>query len=108
MELLDILPIKQMVLISTAILALLEAGQRCMPRLRKSKAWQRMLPIIPLLLGVAAAFLPGTVDGTAGDRAIVGLICGWLASSGKQTIKRLILGRLDDQAGKGKADVANK
>lgn len=72
-------------------------------RLRDSKVWRRILPLVPLVLGVGGAFLPGVVtgeDGSAvpwGEAVVVGLWTGFLAAHGRKVIKRLAIDKLDDR-----------
>jgi hypothetical protein len=66
-------------------------------KLGDSKAWRRILPVMPLVLGIGGAFLPGTVDvepGAWGARIVAGLIAGMVAAHARKIVKRLFVDKL--------------
>ena len=68
-------------------------------KLRDSKWWRRLLPLMPLALGVAVAYLPGVVEIPTdqwGAVLVQGLWVGFVASHGRKLIKRLVVDRLED------------
>jgi len=68
-------------------------------RLRDAKWWRRLLPLLPLGLGVAVAYMPGVAQiplDQWGAVLVFGLWVGFVASHGRKLIKRLVLDRLED------------
>lgn len=71
-------------------------------RLSRVRWWRRLLPILPILIGVGAAFLPGTLpveDGAPpmawGSRLLIGAWAGLVAAQGRKVIKRLAVDKLE-------------
>ena len=68
--------------------------------LRDNKIWRRFLPILPLIIGVGAAFAPGITKIPReewGSIIIFGIWCGFLASHGRKILKRVTLDKLEDK-----------
>lgn len=74
-------------------------------RLKQIVIWRRLLPLVPLVLGVAGAFLPSVV-GTEGEPAswgakiLVGVFAGFVAAHGRKVIKRGVLDKFDSDGRK--------
>lgn len=105
---LSILVDPQILLISAAIMAVLAAVGRIVGpskgRLADAPAWRRILPLLPLVLGVAFVLIPGAYPGyqgaptAIGSQILAGLWAGFVASNAKQLFTRTILGKLDRPA----------
>ena len=68
--------------------------------LRSNKVWRRILPILPLFIGVGAAFAPGVSNIPLeqwGSIIIFGVWCGFVASHGRKILKRGILDNLEER-----------
>ena len=68
--------------------------------LKDNKVWRRILPLLPLVLGVGVAFAPGVSQLPKeewGSIIVFGVWCGFVASHGRKIIKRGILDKLKDQ-----------
>jgi hypothetical protein len=66
-------------------------------KLGKWWLWRDLLPVLPLLLGVAGAFLPGVVDMPPeewGIRIVFGLWTGFVAAHGRKILKRGTVDRI--------------
>jgi len=67
--------------------------------LGKLNWWRKVLPLLPLVLGVAGAFLPGVVEtepGAWGTAILVGLWAGFVAAHGRKVVKRLLMDKLKE------------
>jgi hypothetical protein len=66
--------------------------------------WRNLLPLLPIVLGGAGAFLPGVVCPDEpcgwGTKVLVGVWSGFVAAHGRKIIKRLAIDRL--RAGGGR------
>ena len=108
MDVTSLLLTKQVLAFAAGIVALvwgvgmipLKGGKR----LKTNKVWLKLVPIVPLVLGIAGAFLPGvlsTPDGAPvlwGEAVVTGLWTGFIAAHGFKIFKRLIVDKLDDKA----------
>jgi hypothetical protein len=62
--------------------------------------WRRILPVLPIMFGIGAAFLPGVLVGDDGDpmawgnRLLVGAWSGLVAAQGRKIIKRLTVEKI--------------
>jgi hypothetical protein len=104
MDLVSILITPQVLAIAAATVAVIYfLGQ--IP-LRRSKLvharwWRRILPLLPLAIGVVMAFLPGVLPKEValskgwGTNVLVGLWSGLVASHGRAVFKRLVLDKLE-------------
>jgi len=104
MDLVSILITPQVLAIAAATVAMIYfMGQWPVRggRLSKARWWRRLLPVLPVALGIGAAFLPGVLvgeDGTSlawGSRVLVGSWAGLVASQGRKVFKRLAVDKLD-------------
>ena len=64
----------------------------------KSVWWRKVLPIVPLALGVAGAFTMGGGD-TIETPVITGLWAGFVAAHGRKVVKRLLVDNLGGTEG---------
>lgn len=67
------------------------------PEFFASKNGQRLLPLLPVVLGILGAFLgfgEPTSSRTWQDRITLGLVCGLTASWVYQTAKRVLMGKV--------------
>ncbi len=67
-------------------------------RLRDCPWWRRVLPLLPLAMGVGMAYMPGVAKIPKEDWGAVlvfGLWVGFVASHGRKVIKRLAVDKLD-------------
>jgi branched-subunit amino acid transport protein len=104
MDLVSILITPQVLAIAAATVACLYfAGQMPLRRGKLSGArwWRRILPVLPIALGIGAAFLPGVLVGedgstiTWGSRILIGAWAGLVAAQGRKVIKRLAVDKLE-------------
>jgi hypothetical protein len=103
MDLSSLLITKEVGMIAAGIVALLWGVGRIPTRgglLARRVWWRRVLPILPLVLGVAAAFMPGVMPSDMalaegwGANVLVGLWAGLVAGHGHKIIKRLAVDKL--------------
>lgn len=103
MDLSSLLITKEVGMIAAGIVALLWGVGRIPTRggrLAKRTWWRRVLPILPLVLGIAAAFMPGVVPADVtlaeswGANVLIGLWSGLVAGQGHTIIKRLAVDKL--------------
>ncbi len=97
-DLMNILVSPQVVALSAGLVAILAAAGRTPIKgklLRDLPAWRKALPVVVLAAGVAGAFIPGIVTGSAVHKLIVGIVAGMTASHGRKTVKRLFVDKLD-------------
>lgn len=103
MDLSSLLVTKEVGMIAAGIVALLWGVGRIPTRggrLAKRVWWKRIVPILPLVLGVAAAFMPGVVQEDValaegwGANVLIGLWAGLVAGQGHKIIKRLAVDKL--------------
>lgn len=108
LDLTAILFTKEVAIIAAAIFALvfflgkLPAGKR---QLGQTRVWSKLVPVLPLALGIGAAFLPGVIPlaegqtlGSAwGNLVLIGVWAGLVASQGRKIFKRLLV----DKSAKG-------
>jgi hypothetical protein len=105
---LTILVSPQILLIAAAIVAVLTAfGHIVGPskgKLADAPLWRRILPVLPLVLGVAFVMIPGVYPGyqgapeAIGSKILAGLWAGFVAGKGKQLFVRTILGKIERPA----------
>jgi len=99
-KLMEILLAPEVIVLSAAIIALLQGvGQIPLKRGKLSKAtwWRRVLPILPLAIGVAGAFAIGRFNEETAPLAtpiLTGLWSGFVAAHGRKVVKRLVLDKL--------------
>lgn len=107
MDLSEILITKEVGMIAAGIVALLWGVGRIPMRggvLSKRVWWKRVVPILPLVLGVAAAFMPGVVVEDVvlaegwGANVLIGLWAGLVAGQGHKIFKRLVVDKLGTTA----------
>jgi 4-amino-4-deoxy-L-arabinose transferase-like glycosyltransferase len=112
-KLLDTLLAPEIIALAAAIIALL-FGLNKVP-IRKTtlgnlRWWRRLLPILPLVFGVAGAFTMGQMNGDAGmpfhHPLLLGLWAGFLAAHGRKVVKRLFVDKVEKaDAGKDQGEV---
>lgn len=101
-KLVDILLAPQVIALAAGIIALL-FGLGKIPvkknTLGKLRWWRRILPILPLVLGIAGAFLIGQANGDGaqpfGHPLVLGLWAGFLAAHGRKIVKRLFVDKVE-------------
>ena len=107
MDVMSLLVTKQVLAFAAGIVALvwgigmipLKGGRR----FNKNKFWLKVLPLVPLLLGVGGAFLPGVLVTPEGDpvpwgeAVVTGLWTGFIAAQGFKIFKRLLVDKLQDR-----------
>jgi len=104
MDLVSILITPQVLAIAAATVALIYfLGQIPFRRskLVNARWWRRLLPLLPLAMGVGMAFLPGVLPADVslskgwGTNVLVGLWSGLVASQGRAVFKRLVVDKLE-------------
>jgi len=103
MNIVETLVTPQVLALAAAIVAVLFGIGKAAPVLRKKKWWLKLLPILPLVLGVGGAFLPGVIThdaGSWGSLVLAGLFAGFLASHGRNIFKRLLIDKMKSEEGK--------
>jgi hypothetical protein len=55
--------------------------------------WRRILPVVPIALGIGLAFIPGVIEGTAGSRLLLGIIAGVAAAHARKVLNRTVAGK---------------
>jgi hypothetical protein len=104
MDLVSMLITTQVLAIAAGVVAVLYfIGQIPVRRgkLAKVRWWRRILPILPIVLGIGAAFLPGVLAGDDGMRVawgncvLVGAWAGLVAAQGRKVFKRLAVDKLE-------------
>jgi hypothetical protein len=107
MELSSLLITKEVGMLAAGIVALLWGVGRIPTRggpLARRVWWRRVLPILPLVLGIVAAFMPGVVPADValtqswGTNVLIGLWAGLVAGQGHKIIKRLSVDKLGTTA----------
>lgn len=68
-------------------------------RVSETAWWYKLLPILPSVLGVPGAFLPGVFDNSMswGTKILMGIIAGFIASSSYKTIKRMVVDKFKEK-----------
>lgn len=78
--------------LSGAILAVITTAKRSFPKLSK-KGWaQRVMPVLPLLLGVAGGLLGATDATELQEKVTIGLVCGFFAANVYKVGRTSVLG----------------
>lgn len=101
-DLTAILLTQEVIALSAGIFAVLVTLNRTVSikgrRLARVPKWWRIMPLLPLVLGVAGAFLPGVVPNAAGwgTQVLVGLWAGFVAAHGRKIFKRLVTDKQPD------------
>lgn len=87
--------------LAAAIVALLYGlGKIPLPHGTLGECWQwrKVLPVIPLVLGVAGAFLVIDTENTGTSHPVLlGLWAGFVAAHGRKVFKRLVVDRQDKE-----------
>ena len=87
-------------LIMAAVSVSIHTVQLFMPGLERNPTWGRLLPVLPVLLCSAAVWMPGLVDGSAGQRIALGIVLGVFDGQAYKLLRQTILGhdrRINDQ-----------
>lgn len=104
LDLVNILVTPQVLVIAAAIVAVLHFAGRIPVKggaLGKRRAWRRILPVLPVVLGIGAAFLPGVLtaeDGSVpawGTRLLIGAWAGLVAAQGRKVLKRAFVDKIE-------------
>lgn len=111
-QLFEILLAPEVIVLSAAIIAMLYGlGKIPIPNstLEKNRIWRRVLPVLPLVLGVVGALMIGCNDDVQRPTAhavLIGLWAGFVAAHGRKIVKRLVLDKLAEGGGDttGKAE----
>ena len=95
-DLVSVLISKEVGIAAAAIVAVLYfAGMipvRGNRRLARVVAWRRVLPMVPIALGIGLAFLPGVLpDGPWASRLLLGVWVGFVAAHGRKVFTRLAI-----------------
>jgi len=75
------------------ILALLGTAKRMAPKLFTSYWGQRLLPAIPLLMGVAGSLAGASNGDTSMDKVIIGILAGFTAANSFKVWKTTARGK---------------
>jgi hypothetical protein len=90
---------KEILIAAAAIIALLTTVKVAFPKLDKIRVWRRLLPFVPLVLGVASAFLATTEAPGVGDKVLIGLWTGFVATSARKLFTQTVLGKIAEKQG---------
>ncbi len=100
-RLLDVLLAPEVIALAAGIVALLFGLGKIPMRkgcLGTNKVWRKILPLLPLVLGVGGAFVIGQANGEEakpfGHPLILGLWAGFLAAHGRKIVKRLCVDKV--------------
>lgn len=100
-QLFEILMDRQVLSMSVAIIALLYGvGKIPIPgsTLERNRLWRRVLPVLPLALGVAGAIATSAAsddaDPSVAHSVMLGLWAGFVAAHGRKIVKRLIVDKI--------------
>jgi len=102
MNIVETLVTPQVLALAAAIVAVLFGINKAVPKLRAKVWWRKLLPVLPLVLGVGGAFLPGVIDhepGSWGSLVLAGLFAGFLAAHGRKIFKRILLDKMKSEEG---------
>lgn len=85
----------QNILLVAAIYAIVQALKMALPKWSAGKVGQRVIPLLPLALGVAGALLGmgGLGEATIADQVTIGIIAGSVAAQGFKVGRTTLLGR---------------
>jgi len=74
---------------------LLDAFRRSVPKASTSGLYARLVPWMPLVLCIAAQWLPrvGIVDAALGDKVLLGLVLGFAVGHAHKLIAQSVLGK---------------
>lgn len=101
-KLVEILLAPEVIILAAAIIALLQGVGQIQTnggKLAKNVWWRRVLPIMPLVLGVVGAFGIGKFNGDVaplGTPVLTGLWSGFVAAHGRKVVKRLVVDKLKE------------
>ena len=101
MDLINVLMTKEVVAICVGIVGVMHfIGMIPVKekRLKNLVAWRRVAPVLPLFLGIGAAFFPGAVDGESvqwGTKILIGIMAGFTSAHSRKIVKRLLVDRFD-------------
>jgi len=79
-------------LVMVAVSASMSLAAKIMPSLNVNPYWVRLLPVIPVLACSAAVWLPGLLDGTVGERLLLGVVLGSLCGHAHKLVLQSIFG----------------
>jgi hypothetical protein len=96
MDIVGMLITKEILIAAAAIVAVLTAVKKAFPQIQKNGVWRRLLPFIPLAVGVASAFLGTTEADSPGDKVLVGLWIGFIATHGRKLFKQSVMGKIKE------------
>lgn len=88
-------------IIAAAVFALFGYAIRVMPKLVQWKHWKRIQPLAAMVVGCAAAVIPGVVDGdevTIGYKLLFGVWAGFIglvAVGARSLIKKFIVKKME-------------
>ncbi|HUX15077.1 MAG TPA: hypothetical protein VMW52_01305 [Phycisphaerae bacterium] len=99
-QLFEILLAPEVIALSAAIIALLYGlGKIPIPKstLEKNRIWRRILPVLPLVFGVAGSLMFGCNEDVPRPTAhaiLLGLWSGFVAAHGRKIFKRVVIDKL--------------
>lgn len=88
---------KEILIAAGAILVLITAFRIAFPRFEKNQIWRRLLPFIPLALGVASAFIMTTDAPGIGDKILIGLWTGGVATGARKVFNQTLRGQVSEK-----------
>lgn len=97
MHIVETLITPEILMLAVAIVAILEGVGRLF-KVRGLPNWRKVLPMLPLLLGVTGALMPGVLGDEPPPWPVAimcGLWAGFLGTHGRKIIKRLVFDKLE-------------
>lgn len=80
------------ILLMAAVAAVIEAVGRALPGLADNPYWVRLLPVLPMLACSVAVWVPGLVDGSVGERMVLGVLLGSFCGHFHKVVRQTVLG----------------
>lgn len=96
MDIFDQLVTKENLGAAAGIYAVLTAVRKAVPNLYTHKVFNRLLPFLPLILGIGSAFLVRQPGMKSGSTVVLGLVIGFTASQFHQILSRVLSKKTDD------------
>jgi hypothetical protein len=80
------------ILIMASCSAALALTRRLMPTLCGDSTWARLLPAMPIVLCSIAVWLPGLVEGSTAEKALLGVVLGSFAGHAHKLVRQTVFG----------------